>query len=121
MFFQFVPYQPGDEDISISSLEEAGIVLGECKLFPAWPNPTNSSSEITIGFSLPTSPAEITLELFDINGRSIALWLDSEPFSSGRHLIRRTLPSGMSPGSYIYKISTADGTFSKSKVLEVID
>ena len=121
MFFQFVPYQPGDEDISISSLEEEGIVYGECKLFPAWPNPTNSSNEITIGFSLPNSPANITLELFDINGRSIALWLDDEPFSSGKHLIRRTLPPGMSPGSYIYKLSTADGTFSSSKVLEVID
>jgi hypothetical protein len=121
MFFQFVPYQPGDEDISISSLEEEGIVFGECKLFPAWPNPTNSSNEITIGFSLPNSPANITLELFDINGRSIVLWLDDEPFSSGKHLIRRTLPTGMSPGSYIYKLSTADGTFSSSKVLEVID
>jgi hypothetical protein len=121
MFFQFVPYQPGDEDISISSLEEEGIVYGESKLFPAWPNPTNSSNEITIGFSLPNSPANITLELFDINGRSIVLWLDDEPFSSGKHLIRRTLPTGMSPGSYIYKLSTADGTFSSSKVLEVID
>jgi hypothetical protein len=121
MFFQFVPYQPGDEDISISSLEEEGIVYGESKLFPAWPNPTNSSNEITIGFSLPNSPANITLELFDINGRSIVLWLDDEPFSSGKHLIRRTLPPGMSPGSYIYKLSTADGTFSSSKVLEVID
>ena len=118
MFFQYVSYQDGDEDISITALEEANIVFEECKLLPAWPNPTSASTEVSIGFSIPNSPSEITLELFDINGRSIALWLDNTPFSNGRHLIRRTLPADLSPGSYIYKLTTSDG-YSSSKVLEV--
>jgi hypothetical protein len=118
IFFQYVPYQEGDEDISITALEEASIVFEECTLLPAWPNPTSASTEVSIGFSLPNLPSEITLELFDINGRSIALWLDNESFSNGRHLIRRTLPGDLSPGSYIYKLTTSQG-YSSSKVLEV--
>ena len=89
-------------------------------MLPAWPNPTKPSAEINIGFSIPNLPLDITLELFDINGRSTALWLDDEPYSNGRHIISRTLPSDLSPGSYIYKLTTSDG-YSMSKVLEVVN
>jgi hypothetical protein len=119
MFFQFVDYLPGDESISINSLTENNIVMGDDKLLPAHPNPARSSDEITIGFTLPSSAADVTLELFDINGRSVALWLDDAPYSPGRHLVRRFVPAGLPAGSYIYRLTTSNGA-AVSKVLELV-
>ena len=56
--------------LSLTSLTENNIVLGDEKLLPAHPNPARSSDEITIGFTLPSLAAEVTLELFDINVQS---------------------------------------------------
>ena len=119
LFFQLVDYLPGDESISITSLPENNIVVGEEKLLPAHPNPARSSDEITIGFTLPSSAADVTLELFDINGRSVALWLDGEPYAPGRHLVRRFVPAGLPAGSYIYRLTTSNGA-AVSKVLELV-
>ena len=93
MFFQFVDYLPGDESISINSLTENDIVMGDEKLLPAHPNPARSSDEITIGFTLASSAADVTLELFDINGRSVALWLDDRTIRTGPPLSAPLCPS----------------------------
>ena len=119
MFFQFVDYLPGDESISINSLTENDIVMGDEKLLPAHPNPARSSDELTIGFTLASSAADVTLELFDINGRSVALWLDDVPYAPGRHLVRRFVPAGLPAGSYIYRLTTSNGA-AVSKVLELV-
>jgi hypothetical protein len=119
MFLQFVPYQTGDESISISSLDENDIVLGEDNMLPAWPNPARSSDEITIGFTLPSSAAEVSIELLDINGRSVAFLLKEKKYAPGRHLIRTSLPSGVSTGSYVYRMTTSNGV-SMSKLLEIV-
>ena len=119
LFFQYVEYLPGDESITISSLIENNIVMGEDKLLPAHPNPARFSDEITIGFTLPSSSAEVTLELFDMNGHSVVLWLNEAPYAPGSHLVRRSIPAGLSSGSYIYRLTTSNGAY-VSKVLELV-
>jgi hypothetical protein len=119
LFFQYVNYLPGDESITITSLTENNIVMGEEKLLPAHPNPARFSDEITIGFTLPSSEAKVTLELFDMNGRSVVLWLNDELYAPGRHLVHRFFPAGLPSGSYIYRLTTSNGA-SVSKVLELV-
>jgi len=119
IFFQYVNYLPGDEDISISDVSETmDFVYSSDKLLPAWPNPASSSSNITIGFHVESSGTSVTLELFDLNGRLVSTWLDASSYPSGYHLISPTL-SDLPVGSYVYRLSTSAG-FSASNVLQVV-
>jgi hypothetical protein len=118
MFAQFVAYQPGDEDISISSVgDEMEFVFSDDKLLPAWPNPALSNSELTIGFNLKSSPSEVTIELFDITGKKVSVLLETRKYGLGSHLINATLPN-LPSGSYVYRMRTSAGLVS-TKILEV--
>ena len=119
LFLQYVNYLPGDEDISISNVpSNMDFVYSADKLLPAWPNPASSSSQITVGFHVASSGTSVTLELFDINGRIISTWLDSQLYPSGYHLISPAL-EGLPAGSYMYRLSTSAG-FSASNVLQIV-
>jgi hypothetical protein len=119
IFFQFVNYLPGDEDISISNLPSAiDFVYSSDKLLPAWPNPASPSSNITIGFHVASSGTSVTLELFDLNGRLMSTWLDASTYPSGYHLVSPTLDD-LPVGSYVYRLSTSSG-FSSSNVLQIV-
>jgi hypothetical protein len=118
VFFQYVDYLPGDENISISNLpDNMEFTFTESKLLPAWPNPAASSASITIGFHIAEASGDVSLELFDINGKSVATWLDSESYAPGYHLVNPTL-GDLPSGSYVYRFSTSNG-FSTSKILQV--
>ena len=118
MFAQFVAYQPGDEDISISSVgDEMEFVFSDDKLLPAWPNPALSNSELTIGFNLKSSPSEVTIELFDNTGKKVSVLLETRKYGLGSHLINATLPN-LPSGSYVYRMRTSAGLVS-TKILEV--
>jgi hypothetical protein len=118
IFFQYVNYLPGDEDISISSVpDNMEFSFAESKLLPAWPNPAVKSSSITIGFHVAEGAGEVSLELFDINGKNVATWLDSENYSPGYHLVNPVL-GDLPSGSYVYRFSTSNG-YSTSQVLQV--
>jgi len=119
LFFQYVNYLPGDEDISISNITETtDFVYSSDKLLPAWPNPASSSSHTTVGFHVASSGTSVTLELFDINGRLVSTWLDSQSYPSGYHLVSPALDN-IPAGSYLYRLSTSSG-FSSSNVLQVL-
>ena len=116
-FFQYVEYQEGDEDISFTVVEENEFVYEESRLFPAWPNPAASNSSVTVGFHVPQSGVKVSMNLYDINGRVVATWLDGVSYSEGYHLIKPQL-DGLAPGSYTYRLTTSDGHAS-SKVLQI--
>ena len=118
MFLQTVDYMPGDEDITLSSADEnTRIVYQTDNLFPAWPNPAANGQEVTIGFHL-QEPASVTLELFDIQGRLVESWQEGVSYPAGHHLFRTTL-SGLHEATYVYRLTTAEGT-KRSHVLYVV-
>ncbi|MBM55809.1 MAG: hypothetical protein CMB32_04545 [Euryarchaeota archaeon] len=117
MFLQYVNYLPGDEDISYTGTEEVEFVYNDSKLLPAWPNPAPSNSQITIGFHIPENGVEVSLELFDINGRLIDTWVNGIQYTEGYHLVRPQL-FNLETGFYVYRLTTSDG-FSSSKTLQV--
>ena len=117
MFLQYVEYQEGDEDITFSNVQENHFVYNDSKLFPAWPNPAASNSSVTVGFHVPQSGVKVSINLYDINGRVVATWLDGVSYSEGYHLIKPQI-DGLAPGSYTYRLTTSDGHAS-SKVLQI--
>ena len=81
------------------------------------PNPFNSSTEIS--FSLPAD-ADVTLEVFDLNGKKVRTLADGR-FSAGAHTIAwngkddsgKDVPGGV----YFYKLSTDSATRTRRMVL----
>lgn len=119
MFLQYVDYMPGDENITLSAADEnTRIVYQVDNLFPAWPNPASNGQEVTIGFHLTSEASDVTLKLFDMQGREVDTWLDGVSYGAGHHLFRTTL-SGLGVGTYVYRMITSNGT-ARSHVIQVV-
>lgn len=119
VFFQFVDYLPGDENIALSTADEdTRIVYQTDNLFPAWPNPNRSGQEVTIGFHL-NEGADVTLDLLDFRGRLVDAWMPEQSFPAGHH--QQTFVLGeLNAGTYFYRMTTSLGTV-RSHVIQVID
>ena len=77
-----------------------------------YPNPFNPVT--TIGFDLPAT-GHVRLAVYDVLGRQVAL-LVSGQVEAGQHQVRfdaHNLPSG----SYLYRLDTAQGSFTRQLVL----
>jgi uncharacterized lipoprotein YddW (UPF0748 family) len=78
-----------------------------------YPNPFNPSTNIS--FSLPEA-SRITLEVFDVLGRKVASLHQNRLLSAGQHQVAFDA-SALASGMYIYRLSTANYTFSKTMIL----
>lgn len=78
-----------------------------------YPNPFNPSTNIS--FSLPESN-RISLEVFDVLGRKVATLHQNELFSAGQHQVSFDA-SALASGMYIYRLATANYTFSNTMIL----
>lgn len=119
LFFQFVEYMQGDEDISLSTADaNTELVYQTDNLFPAWPNPVRPGHEVNIGFHL-HGPDEVQLELLDARGRLIDMWLPRQVLPAGHH--QRTFVLGdLRSGMYFYRLTHADGS-QRSHVIQVVE
>jgi len=92
-----------------SSVSEAGNHLPQTfPLAQNYPNPFNPSTNIEFSLS---EPAHVSLTIFNINGREVALLVD-ESMPQGSHSVRwnaQNLPSGI----YFYRLSA--GGFSQTR------
>jgi len=74
-------------------------------LTPNYPNPFNSTTNIE--FSIPEGD-EVTIEVYDITGRRIAILIHSQPLTAGEY----TIPfdaSALASGIYIYRVQLNSG------------
>ena len=116
MFFQGVPYER-DEDIVLSAPDQNTMVVYQHdNLFPAWPNPV-AQGEVKVGFHL-RQPADVTLALFDLQGREVRSWLNQSNRPAGRHLESFSV-DGLTAGTYVYQLRTSTGTV-RSVQLQVL-
>tara|TARA_B100000963_G_scaffold48059_1_gene36338 strand:+ start:294 stop:1877 length:1584 start_codon:yes stop_codon:yes gene_type:complete len=119
LFFQFVEYMEGDENITLSTADEdTRIVYQSDVLFPAWPNPLPAGKEVTVGWHL-HEPTEMRLELFDVRGRLVDIWLPMQSFPRGHHQQSFALEA-LHSGTYFYRLTTAGGLV-RSHTIQVID
>ncbi len=99
--------------------ENADAVPGRYALEQNYPNPFNPVT--TIAFSVPTA-SKVTLKIFDILGREVAVLMDNELVSAG-HAVKRWNAGSLSSGIYFYQLrarpQNAGGadSFTKTKKL----
>jgi len=84
----------------------------EINLFQNYPNPFNSETNII--FTLRNNEF-VTLKVYDILGREVAVLLNSE-FLSGKHQVRYNA-TGLASGIYYYVLKTSGRTLSKKLVV----
>jgi hypothetical protein len=100
-FLQYVSYQPGDENISLPTVnEEQMMVYPKEQLFPCYPNP--AFSEINIGFHLNT-PRTLSLDILDMNGRVVETVFTQQRYGMGWHKQPIAL-SDLHDGQYLYRL-----------------
>jgi len=119
LFFQFVEYMEGDENITLSTADEdTRIVYQSDVLFPAWPNPARAGQEVTVSWHV-HEPTDMALELLDVRGRVVDTWLPMQSFSRGHH--QRSFAVGaLQSGTYFYRLTTAEGLV-RSHSIQVVD
>jgi hypothetical protein len=107
MFLQFVPYLPGDEEISLSSPNQhREWAYAKPQLFPLSPNPIRSGSLVEIGWMSPTD-SPLTLEVFDMHGRRVRTIFDRQAMPAGIHKELRVADWGT--GEFLVVLSGSDG------------
>jgi len=117
LFLQGVPYEEGDEDISLSVPDRNTVLhYSQDNLFPAWPNPARAD-QVRVGFHL-TRPAKASLVLRDMQGRVVKTWLDGQNLPAGHHLEAFDV-SALPAGQYLYTLTTSTGTV-RSAQLQVL-
>jgi uncharacterized delta-60 repeat protein len=72
------------------------------------PNPVTDEA-FTLRYSL-TEPAQVTIALYDLLGRSISNLQQDEMRQGGEQAEKLFLPAGLAPGQYLLRLETAQGT-----------
>lgn len=87
----------------LSSIRQQGSITPSFRLFP---NP--ASTELTVECFLPEA-AHVRMELFDLTGRLYSVLIDQEesPGMSRQHMAINVSGKSLSPGIYLYQISSA--------------
>ncbi|RSK36010.1 T9SS type A sorting domain-containing protein [Hymenobacter metallilatus] len=104
VYFDIVPYRPGDESIVLSAQSERELLRRpESKLYPIYPNPA-SRGPVTVGFAL-AGAEPVTLTLTDLQGRVVRRLEQGRRFGAGPHEVPVTtdnLPAGL----YLLQLQT---------------
>jgi hypothetical protein len=91
--------------------DESSSLPTELALLPNYPNPFNPSTMLS--FDLPQS-GDVTLEVFDVLGRRVALLLNQSPITAGRHELSFNA-NNLASGTYLVRL-TAGGSIRNSKI-----
>jgi uncharacterized protein (TIGR02145 family) len=96
------------------SIDEARAEIPtELELLQNYPNPFNPTTQIR--FALPESQ-QVTIRVYDVNGRMGAELLDNVTYSAGNHQLTFD-GAGLSSGIYIYTMRTSSGIIQSKKLL----
>lgn len=94
------------------SVADAGEIPAATGLAQCYPNPFNGST--TIEFSM-SRPGRVTLEVFDLLGRRVALLLEGDRAAGSYR--QRFEAGGLSSGMYFYRLSAGEVVLTRRMVL----
>ncbi len=83
----WVPYQPGDENLSMESVatsQKQVFHFNQNKLYPITPNPVRGP--VQIGFTL-SEALDVSIEILDLQGRLIERVSEQDRFLPGEHIL----------------------------------
>ncbi|MBV6442853.1 MAG: hypothetical protein EPGJADBJ_04579 [Saprospiraceae bacterium] len=119
VYFAFLEYQPGDEDIVLdSTLLSTAVPFvpdggGEIA-FSVFPNPVSGRAVVEFEIS---ETADIQASILDLNGRSLKTFAEKRDLAPG--IYRETADlSDLPPGVYVARIHTSNGKCGVVKVVK---
>ena len=95
------------------AVDEEETIPNEYFLSQNYPNPFNPSTTIRFGLS---EQSNVSLKIYDILGREVAVVLDNESRAAGSYEITFDA-SVLASGTYIYKLTSKNFTMSKKMIL----
>jgi hypothetical protein len=109
LFAEYLPYQPGDENIVFDStfltpVKEILAGQPQAELFPCQPNPAAGYTRIP--FYLPEKQ-EVSIRVLDVSGRQVAVPLAKTRVPAGYHAAE--FFGGLSPGIYFVSLEGEGG------------
>lgn len=115
---QFDEIVPVVEKLNLlTNVEDNNLQPDEFILYQNYPNPFNSTTQIS--FKIP-SKSKVSLEIFDIFGRSIKTLVDKE-VESGNYTVEWNgtdyNSNPVASGIYLYRLSTGEMSFTKKMLL----
>lgn len=111
-FFDYVPYQTGDEDLVLGS-DELSIQDDETNTYPIFPNP--ASDVVKLGFNL-SEGTKVDLAIYDINGRIIEKIEQGTFYAKGKHIVTYNT-TNLATGTYRFGIEVNGTKYSESFVV----
>ncbi|MDA9773629.1 T9SS type A sorting domain-containing protein [Saprospiraceae bacterium] len=105
VFFYYVPYQEGDEEIDLGgNIPTSNLQVNvetKSRLFPPSPNPT--ADQFNVSFYLETSE-NLVFEMYDISGRKIKTISNQQSWEAGFHKINVVPEAGFTGPHFIKMI-----------------
>lgn len=108
VYFQFLPYEAGDEDLDVDQLTNLPVFIEQQHLkdgaidVRAFPNPFFESVQLEIEL---TSNAIVSLHIYDQQGKRVAKLANKENLGSGISNFQWTPDQSISQGTYYYSLS----------------
>ncbi len=97
-FFDYVPYQAGDENLL--DVEEQEFTEPLTKIYPIYPNPV--SDNVNFGFSV-AEGEKISIGIYDLTGNLVDVIEKNKFYPKGRHLLAHNV-SNLAQGTYFFGI-----------------
>jgi hypothetical protein len=122
VYYAYLSYQPGDENIIIDSTVLAGQseswneLVKTPQLYNPYPVPASANSTINVSYFLPNQSA-LKIELFDINGKLISVPANLSNASAGFGTTEIS-SSGLAAGSYTIRLSAGGTVRTKTIVIQ---
>ena len=105
IYFQFLPYQPGDELIDLEPLTQLPTTLAEQMVHPirmnAYPNPASDHLWIDVQFD---QASAVTFRLYDLTGRMVYSADEGRILPAGSHL-KTIATSHLKAGTYLIAVT----------------
>lgn len=93
--------------------QRPGLMPDKFTLYQNYPNPFNASTKIQ--FDLRTTD-RVTLKVYDITGREVAVLLNNEPLAAGTQILSFNA-EGLPSGVYLYRLKTSAYTGTRKMML----
>lgn len=116
-YFDFLPYQKGDEDIPTSIFEEPNPFLEykSSQMFPIFPNP-NLGTKLTVSFALSENQV-VDASVLDISGRELKKILTKQKFYAGKNNFEADL-TDFPAGTYLIQMQGKNWKDSRQIIIQ---
>ena len=122
VYYAFLPYQPGDENIMVDSSVLAvpqgpqNDIVKTPQLYDVYPSPAATNSSVTVPYFMPEA-AEVRIEIYGIDGKLISVPVNSKNVSAGFGK-EEISTAGLAPGNYFIRMTSGQTVRTKKLVVE---